>query len=167
MIVAVEVGGRVRQVDVGRGGVTVDGRAIAVDIAHVGPWWSLLIGRPMKSYEVAIAAQPGGDAIVHVDGRPVPVVVAGSAARFGAGARRAHSPADAHGPQRILAPMPGRIVRILVAVGDAVAARQGLVVIEAMKMENELRSPKAGRVSEVRVRQGASVDAHAVLVVVE
>ncbi|MBM3819090.1 MAG: acetyl-CoA carboxylase biotin carboxyl carrier protein subunit [Acidimicrobiia bacterium] len=63
--------------------------------------------------------------------------------------------------------MPGRIVKVLVTPGDAVAARQGLVVVEAMKMENELRSPKAGTVTDVRVTQGQLVDARAVLVVVE
>jgi biotin carboxyl carrier protein len=61
--------------------------------------------------------------------------------------------------------MPGRVVKVLVAVGDAVAARQGLVVVEAMKMENELRAPRAGRVSEVRVREGAPVEANTVLIV--
>jgi biotin carboxyl carrier protein len=63
--------------------------------------------------------------------------------------------------------MPGRIVKLLVQRGDTVAARQGLVVVEAMKMENELRSPKDGTVAEVRVSEGMSVDAGAVLLVVE
>jgi biotin carboxyl carrier protein len=194
MIVEVEVGGQRRKVGISPGGVTLDGRAITVDVARVGLRWSLLIGpaaagrdaredtgagsvsqeagaaysRPWKSYEVAIARQPGGETIVHVNGRLVPVVIAGSAATFGARvlATRA-KPRGEGGPQRVQAPMPGRIVEVLVAVGDTVAARQGLVVIEAMKMENELRSPKAGRVSEVRVVTGASVEAHAVLVVVE
>jgi len=63
--------------------------------------------------------------------------------------------------------MPGRVVRILVQPGDEVAARQGVVVVEAMKMENELRSPKAGRVKDVAVAEGASVEAGRVLVVIE
>jgi biotin carboxyl carrier protein len=67
----------------------------------------------------------------------------------------------------VLAPMPGRVVRVLVAPGDEVAAKQGVVVVEAMKMENELRSPKAGRVKEVMVTPGTSVDAGRVLVVIE
>jgi biotin carboxyl carrier protein len=66
-----------------------------------------------------------------------------------------------------MAPMPGRVVRVLVAPGDEVAARQGLVVVEAMKMENELGSPKAGRVKDVQVSAGQSVDAGRVLVVIE
>jgi biotin carboxyl carrier protein len=63
--------------------------------------------------------------------------------------------------------MPGRIARVLVKAGDAVAARQGLVVVEAMKMENELRSPRAGIVAEVRATAGALVEANAVLIVIE
>jgi biotin carboxyl carrier protein len=62
--------------------------------------------------------------------------------------------------------MPGRVVRVLVAPGDAVTARQGLVVVEAMKMENELRAPRDGTVAEVRTREGAPVDANVVLVVI-
>ena len=86
--------------------------------------------------------------------------------------RRRHEPggggvASATGVQRVNAPMPGRVVRILVKPGDEVAARQGLVVVEAMKMENELGSPKAGRVKEIAVSQGASVEAGRLLVVIE
>jgi biotin carboxyl carrier protein len=62
--------------------------------------------------------------------------------------------------------MPGRIAKVLVKVGDVVAARQGLVVVEAMKMENELRSPRAGTVVEVRVVEGARVELQELLVVV-
>jgi biotin carboxyl carrier protein len=63
--------------------------------------------------------------------------------------------------------MPGRVVRILVKAGDAVAAKQPLVVVEAMKMENELASPKAGTIKEVVVGEGASVEAGRLLVVVQ
>ena len=63
--------------------------------------------------------------------------------------------------------MPGRVVRVLVNPGDAVLAKQGVVVVEAMKMENELRSPKAGVVRDVSVTPGTSVEAGRVLVVIE
>ena len=63
--------------------------------------------------------------------------------------------------------MPGKVVRVLVKVGDAVVARQPLVVIEAMKMENELRAPRDGRVAEVHAGEGASVDRDALLVVIQ
>jgi biotin carboxyl carrier protein len=90
-------------------------------------------------------------------------VVTGAAGRFGRGA----GAAQAAGTQQVLAPMPGKVVKILVKPGDEVKARQGLVVVEAMKMENELRSPKDGRVSDVLVAEGASVEAGRLLVVVE
>jgi biotin carboxyl carrier protein len=63
--------------------------------------------------------------------------------------------------------MPGKVVRILVREGDEVAPRQGLVVVEAMKMENELRATRQGRVVSIAVCEGQSVDAGAVLAVVE
>jgi biotin carboxyl carrier protein len=62
--------------------------------------------------------------------------------------------------------MPGRVVRVLVRPGETVRARQPLVVIEAMKMENELVSPRDGQVTEVHVADGVSVDAGRLLVVV-
>ena len=74
--------------------------------------------------------------------------------------------ADRPGEQRVLAPMPGRIVRVLVKPGDEVALRQGLVVVEAMKMENELKSPKAGKITELLAIEGAAVESGAKLAVV-
>jgi biotin carboxyl carrier protein len=71
------------------------------------------------------------------------------------------------GRQNILAPMPGKVVRLLVAVGDTVEAGQGLVVVEAMKMQNEMKSPKDGRVAEVKTRPEATVAAGEVLMVIE
>jgi len=68
--------------------------------------------------------------------------------------------------QPIKSPMPGRVMRVLVAVGDHVAARQAVVVVEAMKMENELRAPAGGVVKEILVAPGAAVETGAVLVVV-
>ena len=73
----------------------------------------------------------------------------------------------ARGEQTIVAPMPGRVARLLVSSGDEVTARQPVVVVEAMKMENELRSPKAGRVREIAVMAGESVEAGRVLAVIE
>jgi biotin carboxyl carrier protein len=63
--------------------------------------------------------------------------------------------------------MPGRIVKVLVKTGDEVVAHQGLVVVEAMKMENELKASQAGRVTAVNVAEGMSVEANAVLVTLE
>jgi biotin carboxyl carrier protein len=63
--------------------------------------------------------------------------------------------------------MPGRVVKVLVKIGDRVKAGQGLVVIEAMKMENELRAARDGKVVDVRAREATSVEAGALLVVIE
>ena len=63
--------------------------------------------------------------------------------------------------------MPGKIVRVLACEGDAVAAGQGIVVMEAMKMQNELKTPRAGRIASLPVREGDTVAAGAVLAVVE
>ena len=71
------------------------------------------------------------------------------------------------GPQRLTAPMPGKVVRVLLKPGDEVAAGQGVVVVEAMKMQNEIKSPKAGRILEVRVAEGENVNNKQVLAVVE
>jgi len=67
----------------------------------------------------------------------------------------------------VVAPMPGLIVRVNVSPGDTVAAGQGLVVVEAMKMENELKAPADGVVARVSVEAGAAVEKGAVLVVLE
>jgi biotin carboxyl carrier protein len=71
--------------------------------------------------------------------------------------------AGAQGRAAIVAPMPGRIVRVLVADGDEVEAGQGIVVVEAMKMQNELKAPRAGRVTSIGVKPADSVNAGAVL----
>jgi biotin carboxyl carrier protein len=63
--------------------------------------------------------------------------------------------------------MPGKVVRVLVKPGDVVAARQAVVVVEAMKMENELRANREGTVSEVHAHEGISVDAGALLIVIQ
>src|SRR5947209_17816953 len=71
------------------------------------------------------------------------------------------------GPKKVTAPMPGKVVRLLVSEGDTVEAGAGVVVIEAMKMQNELKSPKAGKVQRVAVAEGATVNPGDTLVVVE
>jgi biotin carboxyl carrier protein len=81
---------------------------------------------------------------------------------------RARSTAGAsHGRQSIAAPMPGKVVRLLVSPGDHVAPGQGLIVVEAMKMQNEMKSPKAGTVAEIKTKDGATVAAGEILIVIE
>jgi biotin carboxyl carrier protein len=64
---------------------------------------------------------------------------------------------ETHAPRQVIAPMPGKVVRVLVSAGETVAARQGLVVVEAMKMQNEIRAPKEGVIERVFVREGQAV----------
>lgn len=80
--------------------------------------------------------------------------------------RRAAS-GDVEGTRKIVAPMPGKVVRVLVKEHDAVEAGQGVVVVEAMKMQNELKSPKRGTVQKVVTAEGASVNAGDLLLVIE
>ena len=80
--------------------------------------------------------------------------------------RRARRGGDS-GPRPMKAPMPGRVIRILAENGTQVEAHQGVLVIEAMKMQNELKAPKAGRVAELRVAAGDTVNAGQVLAVIE
>jgi biotin carboxyl carrier protein len=72
-----------------------------------------------------------------------------------------------HGPRKLVAPMPGKVVRVLVSEGDAVEAGQGLMVVEAMKMQNEIKSPKNGIVRKIAASNGAAVNAGDVLAIVE
>jgi biotin carboxyl carrier protein len=72
-----------------------------------------------------------------------------------------------HGPRKLVAPMPGKIVRVLVEEGNPVEAGQGLLVVEAMKMQNEIKSPKKGIVRKLVAQAGANVNAGDVLAVVE
>ena len=146
--------------------VVVDGEAHDVQAERAGEFGlSLVVGDASDaSRELQVA--PGaarGELLVSLGGR----TVAGRRQRPHAASRRDATTAGAHGEQAVVAPMPGRVVRVLVAPGDTVAARQGVVVVEAMKMENELRSPKAGTVKEVAVTPGTSVEAGRVLVVIE
>jgi biotin carboxyl carrier protein len=168
----VEIDGRLRQVGIRRAGgrflATVDGRKRIVDAARVDPHtWSLLIehesGRKVSSHEVSITPEPVSDRFaVQVGSAPMTVSLNGRR-RWG---RKDKGGQPGAGPQRIVASMSGKVVRVLVQLGDAVHARQPLVVIEAMKMENELSAAHDGTVAEIKVRDGQSVDAGGLLVVI-
>jgi biotin carboxyl carrier protein len=173
----VEIGGRARTVSVRRSGgrfaVTVDHRTWQVDAARiVGHLLSLLVrGVSPKSDNDADLATPGAAREVGVwPGRPGELTVAvgatAVAVTLNGHRRRAEKQEAGQGPKQVIAPMPGKIVRLLVKPGEAVRARQPLVVVEAMKMENELRAGSEGTVTEVRVQEGALVEAGALLVVI-
>jgi biotin carboxyl carrier protein len=175
MIFEIAVGDRVRAVSVVRKGtmlhVTLDGRTHLVDARRVSDSaLSMLIQnghdtRAVRSVDAAFAARLEGEFDVHILGLAIPVEI-----RHGGsfGRQKKEGPGGSGaGPQRVTAPMPGKIVRVLVKPGDLVTAKQGLVVVEAMKMENELRAARDGRVREVPAAEGQSVEAGAVLLVVE
>jgi biotin carboxyl carrier protein len=81
--------------------------------------------------------------------------------------KRSTGAAGTHGRASIVAPMPGKVVRVLVAVGDEVVAGQGVIVMEAMKMQNELKAPRDGCVTVVAVKEGDSVNAGMALATIE
>ena len=120
-----------------------------------------MITRPNRHVQVA----PGGrgQVLVSMNGRTAMVTVNGRRSRRAAADAAGH----AHGAASVVAPMPGRVVRVLVKAGDVVAVRQAVVVVEAMKMENELRAPKAGKVREVAATPGMPVEAGRVLMVID
>lgn len=123
--------------------------------AGEGTWSILIDGR---SYAVTIS----GAGEISVNGRVFHVDVFDPRELRG---RR--SAADASGPQAIAAPMPGRVIRVLVEPGQEISAGEGLIVVEAMKMQNEMKAPRAGRVASVKTRAGATVSAGDVLLVIE
>ena len=163
----VEINGRTRHVVVRR---TRDGFEVALDGAHVsvdaiqvaGSTLSLLVGA--RTYDVTVTPDVTSSArfAVRVGAIPVTATLVGGR-RFG---RRDEETHAGTGPERIVAPMPGKIVRVLVKSGEAVRARQPVVVIEAMKMENELRARRDGTAA-VHASPGASVEAGALLVVIQ
>jgi biotin carboxyl carrier protein len=173
----VEIGGRRRQVVVTRTGgafaVALDGQSRRVDVARIdAETLSLLVDSVSpehatvrrSGHEVSVAPDPaGGQLTVHVGGMPVGVTLNGRR-RWG---RTDEGRATESGPQRLKAPMPGKVIRVLVTVGDRVGPRQPVVVVEAMKMENELRASRDGTVAEIHAREGMSVDAGALLIVIQ
>jgi pyruvate carboxylase subunit B len=118
---------------------------------------------PVHSYEVTVAgASASGEAAVRVGETSLAVLVNGRR-RWG---RKDEGAQAGSGPQRIVAPMPGRITRVLVKKGEPVRPRQPVIVIEAMKMENELRAAAPGTMAEIHVQDGQSVEAGALLAVI-
>jgi biotin carboxyl carrier protein len=115
-----------------------------------------------RVYRCALEESPGGAVEVIVNGERIPV-----AARDKKHLRGQIGAAAASGQVKLSAPMPGKVVRVLLNAGDEVAARQGVLVIEAMKMQNEVQSSKAGKIAEIKVSEGQTVNAGDVLAVIE
>ncbi len=153
----VEVNGREGHLELRGGEFEYNGVSREYSAETSGPGiFSILTGG--RSYQATLLA-PG---TIQVEGRIFSVEI------FDPRELRARSAAGlSQGRQNVAAPMPGKVVRLLVAQGDTVEAGQGLIVVEAMKMQNEMKSPKAGVVAEVRTSDGATVAAGEILVVIE
>jgi biotin carboxyl carrier protein len=142
--------------------VTLDGREVVVDAHQVANrLWSVLYG--FTSLEVDVTPVPGDafEVLINGDCHKFSLMNEQRRAMIRAGGK------GSAGKAMVSSPMPGKVVKLLVAEGQEVEAGQGVIVVEAMKMENELRSPKAGRVKDVAVTPGTSVEAGRVLVVIE
>lgn len=122
--------------------------------------YSVLLGG--RSFEVKVVADSQGSLYVDIGARHLAIrIIDPRLSPTGTrGTRR-------DGPQPLRAPMPGRVVRLLAAEGDAVQAGQGLIVVEAMKMQNEMKSPKDGRLIKMNASEGGTVAAGDILAVVE
>jgi biotin carboxyl carrier protein len=144
----------------GRWSCRLDGREVEVDAVLARPdVLSLRLGN--QAYEVK-CERVAGDTHVWV-----------GSARFAVEVRDPRSlrgrvrAVDDHGPKKLTAPMPGKIVRVLVSQGDQVESGAGVLVVEAMKMQNEIKSPKKGTIQKILVGEGAAVNAGDVLAIVE
>jgi biotin carboxyl carrier protein len=166
MIFQLEIDGHSRQVELDPGDspgqfrIRVDGQPVEADAHLLRPGiLSLLIGG--QSFRVVLDADPN-DPALHVGSRRIPYRIDDPRSLR---SRRRHARTD--GPIALKASMPGRVVRVLVEKGEAVAINQGIVVLEAMKMQNEMKSPKDGHVRDLRVSTGDTVAAGDILAIIE
>jgi len=141
---------------------SLDGNIIDVNAVEVAPnTFSILLKG--ESHQIRIAPRPDGSLTVHTGLAEYHAEVIDPRSWRG----RRHGALEAEGRQQIAAPMPGKVVRLLVKAGDAVEAGQGLLVVEAMKMQNEIRSPKSGKIEKLFATEGQAVNAGEVLLWVE
>jgi biotin carboxyl carrier protein len=165
MIYEVTIGDKTRTVELVRSGpdwlCKIDGRAFSLDVTAIQTnVLSILVDG--KSYEVKQETTAAETSIV-VGRRRFSVTVRDPRSLRS----RRRSDAGGPGPRKVSAPMPGKVVRVLVQIGEQVDAGQGVVIIEAMKMQNELKSPKKGLVKKLHAPEGVLVEAGQVLVEIE
>jgi biotin carboxyl carrier protein len=160
--------------------VTIDGKKYRLELSRVeGKWSCRLDGRPMevdailsrtdvlslrienRAYEVK-SERLANDLYLSVGNIRFAVEL-----RDPRSLRGRSRAADDHGPRKITAPMPGKVVRLLVREGDEVEAGGGIAVVEAMKMQNEIKSPKKGTIQKILAGEGTAVNAGDVLAIVE
>ena len=140
----------------------LDGESYIADVVEPAPnTFSVLLDG--QSHEICVTSSPNGRVHLQTGGFEFSAEVIDPHSWSG----RRHTGVEAEGRQQIVAPMPGKVVRLLVKAGDTVEAGQGLLVVEAMKMQNEIRSPKSGTVERVLAAEGQAVNAGDVLAWVE
>ena len=154
----VRIGGKTRVVELARNSekwrISLDGNPLDADAVEIATnTFSVLIDG--ESYEVRVAPAPDGLLTLHTGIAEYIAEVEDPRAWRG----RRHGAMEVEGRQQITAPMPGKVVRVLVNTGEAVEVGQGLLVVEAMKMQNEIRSPKKGRVEKLFAEEGQAVNA--------
>lgn len=142
--------------------IMLDGQPVDADAVNITPN-TLSVLLDGQTYEVRISPSPDGVLKLQTGLQEFTAEVADSRAWRG----RRHGALEAQGRQQVVAPMPGKVVRVLVKAGDRVETGQGLLVVEAMKMQNEIRSPKGGTVERLHVKEGQLVNAGEVLAWVE
>jgi biotin carboxyl carrier protein len=158
----VRISGRTRRVDIERDAnrwkISLDGAPVDADTVEIarGTFSILLNG---IAYEVRVTPEPDGTLMVQAGHDEWKAEIIDPRTWQG----RRHGGVDAEGRQEILAPMPGKVIRVLVEEGAQVEAGQGLMVVEAMKMQNEIRSPKNGVVERLHAKEGQTVNAGQVL----
>ncbi|HET9803298.1 MAG TPA: biotin/lipoyl-containing protein [Candidatus Acidoferrum sp.] len=158
----VRIGGKTRVVEFTRNSdalkISLDGKLLEADAVEVATnTFSILIEG--ESHEVRVAPMPDGTLTLHTGIAEYSAEVEDPRAWRG----RRHGALEAQGRQQIVAPMPGKVVRVLANVGDEVEVGQGIMVVEAMKMQNEIRSPKSGKVERLLVKEGQAVNAGEIL----
>jgi biotin carboxyl carrier protein len=159
----VTIDGQTFEVELTPSQVTVNGETHAAELSAIPGTPIRRLALDNRSYVLHVGEANGkGQWEFHLDGERFSAEVVDERTR----AIRAMTGSNSvsHGPKPIRAPMPGLVVRVEVAPGDRVAAGQGVVIIEAMKMENELKAEAAGVVKKVLTEAGAAVDKGAVLI---
>jgi biotin carboxyl carrier protein len=164
MKLEIELNGAPHAVEVSRSGkpfqALIDGEPIGADAVEIAPGiYSILIGN--RSFEVRVE-RFGADLRIAV-GRLEYVARVRDPRRW---ERNHNSSAVSGGRQNVVAPMSGRVVRVLAKIGDTINAGQGIVVVEAMKMQNEIRSPKTGKIESLKVSEDQAVNAGETIAVV-
>lgn len=155
-------GTALRNVEIKRAGesltVSLDGQVVEADCVEIDcNTFSILLADQSK--EVRIVPLADGTLKLHAGQQEFTAEVSDPRAWRG----RRHGAIAVEGSQQVVAPMPGKVIRVLAKSGDAVEAGQGLLVIEAMKMQNEIRSPKSGIVERLHIKEGQAVNAGEVL----